>query len=149
MNYNLIQNSKFKIQNSRKAFTLIEILVAIAIIGILATVVLVSMQSYGKKARASRAMAQASSVIPSMVSCWGNGGDVTAGTNICSIGSGYGVWPTLPTGYSYSGNSITKAQSASPWVFSVTNTESAPTVCCNSKMSGCGMPSSCDVNATW
>lgn len=134
---------------SNKAFTLIELLVAIAIVGILAAVVMVQMSSYGKKARASRVMAQASSAIPSMVSCWGNGGDVASGTNICSIGSGYGVWPTLPTGYSYSGNSITKVQGVSPWVFSVTNTESAPTVCCNSKMNSCGQPSSCDVNATW
>ena len=136
-------------KKNNKAFTLIELLVVIAIIGILAAVVLVQMSSYGKKARASRALAQASSAMPSMVSCWGNGGDVASGTNICSIGSGYGVWPTLPTGYGYSGNSITKAQSASPWFFSVTNTESAPTVCCNSKMSSCGMPSTCDVNAIW
>ncbi|MCX6763056.1 MAG: prepilin-type N-terminal cleavage/methylation domain-containing protein [Candidatus Moranbacteria bacterium] len=138
-----------KFKNNSKAFTLIELMIAIAIIGILAAAVLASMSSYGKKARSSRAMAQASSAIPSMVSCWGNGGNVNSGTNICSIGSGYGAWPTLPTGYSYSGNSITNAQSVNPWVFSVTNTESAPAVCCNSKMSSCGMPDSCDASATW
>lgn len=136
-------------KNKDKAFTLIEIMVAIAIVGILAAVILVSMNAYGAKARSSRAMAQASSALSAMASCWGNGGDVVSGTNICSIGSSYGTWPTLPTGYSYSGNSITKAQSVNPWVFSVTNTESAPTVCCNSKMNSCGQPSSCDVNATW
>jgi len=128
-------------------FTLIEIMVAIAIVGILAAVVLVQFSSYGKKARASRALAQASSVMSAMYSCWGNGGDVTSGTNICSLGSSYGTWPVLPSGYSYSGNSITKAQSASPWAFSVTG--ESQTICCNSRMNSCGQPSSCSVDATW
>jgi prepilin-type N-terminal cleavage/methylation domain-containing protein len=128
-------------------FTLIEIMVAIAIIGILAAVVLVSMNTFGAKARSSRAMAQASSAMSSMASCWGNGGDVISGTNICSLGSGYGAWPILPTGYTYSGNSITRTQSLNPWVFRVTG--ESQTICCNSKMNSCGQPSSCDVNATW
>ena len=38
----MIQNSKFKIQNSRRGFTLIELLVVIAIIGILAATAIVN-----------------------------------------------------------------------------------------------------------
>jgi len=161
MNYNLIQNSKFKIlrqrrislwlKNSRLGFTLIEIMVAIAIVGILAAVVLVQFSSYGKKARASRAMAQASSAMPAMVSCWGNGGDVQSGTNICSLGANYGTWPILPDSYSYKNNAITKADSSSPWRFSVESDGSHDniTICCNSKINSCGQPDSCDVNSTW
>jgi prepilin-type N-terminal cleavage/methylation domain-containing protein len=42
-----------KIARNKKGFTLIEILVAIAIVGILASVVLVSMMSYRAKARSA------------------------------------------------------------------------------------------------
>ena len=135
-------------RKKNKAFTLIEIMVAIGIVGLLAAVVMVQFSEYGKKARSSRAMAQASSALPSIVSCWGNGGNVTAGTDICSLGSGYGQWPILPTGYNWNGNSITKAQSANPWYFTVTG--ESMTVCCNSTMNSCGQPtSSCNASATW
>lgn len=136
-----------------RGFTLIEILVAIAIVGILAAVVLVSMQSYGKKARASRAMAQASSVIPAIVSCWGNGGEVNSSGYVCKIdgsdSTGYGSWPDLPDNYLFDVAGVS-GEKRSSWVFSVTNTESAPTICCNSKMASCGMPSgACSADATW
>jgi type IV pilus assembly protein PilE len=92
-----IENCKLKISN--KAFTLIEIMVAIAIVGIMAAVVLVSMKSYAVKARASKGAAVLSSVIPSMYSCWGNGGivndtSVSGGGDICSLNPSYGKWPT-------------------------------------------------------
>jgi len=128
----------------KKGFTLIEILVAIAIVGILAAVVLVSMQSYGAKARLSRAMAQASSVISSLVSCAGNGGTPSFSGQICSLGSGYGDWPTFPSGYSVNSSDWT---SASSWYFSVTG--ESQTICCNSKMNSCGITGTCDATTTW
>lgn len=97
-----------------KGFTLIEILVAIAIVGILAGVVLVSMSSYRAKANASKITASLSSAATSMASCWGMGGFVLepyADRNICTFTtssssiSSYGKWPdiaSLAANYTYS-----------------------------------------------
>lgn len=140
-------------KNKNGAFTLIELMVAIAIIGILAAVVLVSMQGYAKKARASRAMAQASSVIPSLVSCWGNGGTKQdAPGDICSGKSSYGQWPVLSDNYSFSAVTGT---SSSSFYFSVISDSSHDDVkiCCNSKMNSCGQVGSasaaCAASTTW
>jgi len=139
MNYNLIQNSKFKIQNSRKAFTLIEILVAIAIVGILAVVVLVSMTASRSKARSAKALASLSSAIPSMVSCWGNGGIVSSpssGGNICSLAASYGQWPQTAgdlSSYSYAGSVSSKTS----WYVMLTSGTDDRRICCNSAMNNC------------
>lgn len=94
-------------KKNKSGFTLIELMVAIAIIGILAAVVLVSMKNFGAKARASKALAQASSVVPTIISCWGNGGEVkvpdaNGGEAFCYIGGvlkeDYGKWPAMGSG---------------------------------------------------
>jgi prepilin-type N-terminal cleavage/methylation domain-containing protein len=144
-----IENWKLKI--ARKGFTLIEIMVAIAIVGILAAVVLVSMDSFGGKARTSRALAQASSVVPSMISCAGNGGTVSFSVGDICTGitgaSNYGIWPTWPSSsYAVSASNWT---SSSNWYFSVSVDTGQDPICCNSAMNGCGQSASCDKDATW
>ena len=163
MNYNLIQNSKFKIQNSRKAFTLIELLVAIAIIGILAAVVIISMSSYAKRARSAKALAEVSSAIPSAMSCLGNGGTVktprpSGGVDICEIGPSYGLWPVLGAlgtdlaNYSYIANWW---PSSAKWYLRVYSAKDDVAICCSSAMNGCGIIgvastySTCNDSKTW
>lgn len=143
-----------KMETKNQAFSLIEIMVAIAIVGILAAVVLVSMRGYGEKARASRALAQASSVIPSMVSCWVNAtgtehvdsSDPTSGGgDICDISSSYGQWPALPSPYTFSAVTGT---SASSFFFTVSG--ESQTICCNSAMKSCGIiTGACGAGTTW
>ena len=134
-----------------KAFTLIEILVVIAIVGVLSAVVLVSMSSYGKKARASRVMAQASTVVPSIVRCWGNGGEVLSPSSvyICEKGSGYGSWPTLPSAYSFNNISNVSGVKKTSWYFTADG--ESQTICCNSAMNSCAVvdSGSCSTIKTW
>ena len=132
-----------KYQKIKQGFTLIEILVVIAITGILAAVVLVSMSSYRSKARSSKALASLSSAIPSIISCWGNGGTVTVPPNnssrdICSLAASYSQWPATSgdlSSYSY-GSSV---GSKSSWYISLTSGSSNDNkrICCNSTMNSC------------
>jgi prepilin-type N-terminal cleavage/methylation domain-containing protein len=140
-----IVNCKLKIKN--KAFTLIEIMVAIAIMAILAGTVLVSMKSYGARSRSTKALAQLSSAIPSMISCWGNGGNVNqpnavGGNDICRGLSSYGQWPTASGDYRYNsdgstscgmGNCIDKSQW---WVYVESDGDNTK-ACCNMTVNGC------------
>ncbi len=131
---------------NNKAFTLIEIMVAIAIVAILAAVVLVSMKSYGAKGRSTKALAQLSSAIPSMISCWGNAGTVTVPPNnpsrdICSLAASYGQWPQIAgdlSSYVYTGSSIDNTNKK--FVIKFTSSGSGgddKRICCNSTMNSC------------
>ena len=87
-------------KQKNKAFTLIELMVTIAIIGILAAVVLVSLTSYGDKARGSAALQTALSIMPGAVECSIKSQVLTdpasnIGKDICN-GSDI-KWPTLDT----------------------------------------------------
>lgn len=129
-----------KILNTETGFTLIEIMVAIGIIGILAAVVLVSMTAYGSKARSAKALGQLSSAIPAMYSCWGNDGTVNApssGGNICSLAASYGQWPRTTgdlSSYAYTGSTITDKAS---WFIMFTSSTDDRRICCNSAMKNC------------
>jgi prepilin-type N-terminal cleavage/methylation domain-containing protein len=147
--------------NENKGFTLIELMVAMVIIAILAAIVLMQMQGYAKDARSSKALGQISSAIPSLVSCWGNGGTVNApggtytsggsvngmGNNpICNIGgtdiSSYGLWPnfnkagTDMANYYYGYTDVNPAGGWCIRFYSAWNRDDVA-ICCNSSMNGC------------
>ena len=101
---------------NKKGFTLIELLVVIAIIGILASVVMVSLSSARNKAKRASALSTVSGIGTEIIMCQddalticGQTDDETGGGRICRTAAfandpAHTVeWPTLgTTGYCYS-----------------------------------------------
>ena len=93
-----------EIQN-KKGFTLVELLLVMAIIGILAGIIMVGMSSSRKRAKVSSALKTANGVVAELAHCYLNNKTVipwnnahTGGNAICS---GAGDWPELSDGCNY------------------------------------------------
>ncbi|MDD5397318.1 MAG: type II secretion system protein [Candidatus Moranbacteria bacterium] len=136
-----------------KGFTLVELLTVIAIIGILASVVLVSMQGSVEKSKTASAITTLSSLLPELVTCADDNGIATsatpgAGNIVCcnksgcpTVQSGHSVtWPAIlaKTGYDYAG---TPSGSLALGTYTFTATKSGqPTITCSYADNGCSTP---------
>lgn len=98
---------------NKKAFTLIELLIIVAIIGLLASAILVSIGQSRKNARINTAKTSLKSILPMVISCLDSKGPLigpdsinNGGNTICGTVVG-GSWPVLANGYRYVNGNLT------------------------------------------
>jgi prepilin-type N-terminal cleavage/methylation domain-containing protein len=122
----------------KKGFTLVEMLVVIAIIGLLATVVMVALGPQRKNARIAAAQSSMRNMFTAMQLCANDGINLNTPvtspvTKICASGDGSLTnWGALPSGWSYSGS---QDVSASDGTFSIVASGDSTIITCD--QNGC------------
>ncbi|MDO9231360.1 MAG: prepilin-type N-terminal cleavage/methylation domain-containing protein [bacterium] len=126
---------------NKKAFTLIELLIIIAIIGILASAILIGISQSRKNARINGAKTSMKSVLTAIIACKDGSGAVAnpiAGNDICnpvSAGLANAKWPVLLYGYTYVAGGIYNSTSCS---FEIsTNNDTASNLSCGCISQSC------------
>jgi len=134
-----LSQSNFSKKN-RKGFTLVEMLLAIAILVVLSGAILVSISAQREKARATRMLSEVSAVIPGLYMCLSDGGAISSpnamgGNIICNLSSNYGDWPLKADDFGNYNTSNSASFGDDSWRFYLDG--NGVRVCCNANMSGC------------
>jgi len=117
----------------KKGFTLIELLIVIAIIGILAGVVMVSLNVAKQKARRASALATGKSIVDELTVCINDEGDVNAFDTtklICQASGHDQLWPDISsTGWNITAAAEVAIQESDNYSFTITNGVDSPITC--------------------
>ena len=151
-----------KYKMNSEGFTLLELMTVIAIIGILASAIMVSLSVQKKRAVVGRVLTEMSAVMQNIYLCKSDDGtinhpDSTGGNDLCSINSNYGQWPDVSENALGGGMdfvlSVTGNFNSGGWAYFAkpqgSGVSGAEIVCCNSKSGKCGKidsGSACNTN---
>ena len=131
-----------KVLFEKEGFTLIELMTVMAIIGILAAAIMVSLGAQKKRAEGGKILMEFSGVMQKIYLCIADDGIINVpnitgeGNNdICSLSSNYGQWPDLSEFDNFSYSSTDPF--VSPWYYSAISISDDMVICCNSRSEKC------------